>query len=44
MHEFDVTCSQCGERYRVNEPMMETLRETGCVLCTAPLTEGASTV
>ncbi|ADE02928.1 MULTISPECIES: DUF7560 family zinc ribbon protein [Haloferax] len=41
MREFDVTCPECGERYRVNEPMMRTLRETGCVLCTAPLNDAA---
>ncbi len=39
MREFDITCPECAQRYRVNESMYETLQETGCVLCTAPITE-----
>lgn len=42
MREYDVTCPECGHRYRVNEPMLETLRETGCVMCTAPMNENAT--
>ena len=39
MREFDVTCPQCDHRYKVNEQMMETLQETGCVMCKAPMNE-----
>ncbi|WP_255518299.1 MULTISPECIES: hypothetical protein [Haloferax] len=37
MRELDVTCPECGNQYRVNERMLETLQETGCVMCKAPM-------
>ncbi|WP_425499523.1 DUF7560 family zinc ribbon protein [Haloferax larsenii] len=40
MREIDVTCPECGERFRVNQQMLQTLRKTGCVLCQAPISEG----
>ncbi|WP_255518437.1 MULTISPECIES: hypothetical protein [Haloferax] len=43
MREFDVTCSECGQEYTVNEPMLQTLRETGCVMCTAPIPDSQMT-
>ncbi|WP_255471317.1 MULTISPECIES: hypothetical protein [Haloferax] len=42
MREFEVTCPECGQHYRVNEPMYETLQKTGCVMCKAPVHDGVA--
>ncbi|AFK18190.1 zinc ribbon domain-containing protein [Haloferax mediterranei ATCC 33500] len=37
--EYEFTCTQCGERFEVNDSMRDALLERGCPICGSATSE-----